>query len=341
MQLQPMSETTNSAPMAFSVGASGSTATATAQPKVKRSLISKLFGFKNKESAKPAAVKSAPARQNPTMWQRSKSIFKGRPDYLHGSALELPSGTIVGSGSYAKLMACEDKCEYTIDLHGMLNSIFNENDAYYRTGIAGTIEDAAAADDDEFVQSAFNDNPKLDSPLLPDDEVGTCTDEMERAEEESDRYSECVSDISTVSLETALRSFASGEYNISDAKSYSTDEIAEMFGVLTVNDKPAEILPDGSVRVPVGSEESIRFENCWQTARNCQSEEPLSLNLTEIKINTETATVKQRCQSLANFSKISGKEMAPDAAALKRRSLGAKVSEIVALYEEAFRRSSK
>ena len=341
MQLQPMSETTNSAPLAFSVGASGSTATATAQPKVKRSLISKLFGFKGKESTKPVAVKSVPS---PTMWQRSKSIFKGRPDYLHGSALELPSGTIVGSGSYAKLMACEDKCEYTIDLHGMLNSIFNENDAYYRTGIAGTIVDAAAADDvteDEFVQSAFNDNPKLDSPLLPDDEVVTCTDEIERVEEESERYSECVSDISEVSLETALRSFASGEYSTRGAKSYSTDEIAEMFGVLTVNDKPAEILPDGSVRVPVGSEESIRFENCWQAARNCQSEEPLSLNLNEIKMNVETATVKQRCQSLANFSKISGKEMAPDAAALKRRSLGAKVSEIVALYEEAFRRSSK
>ena len=368
LQLQPVSDATTNTPVAFSVGATDANATPLLKPKP-TSMWSRLFGSNKKERKEPAAAAS-PHRQS--LWQRSKSIMRPRSNLDRSKSvfIDLPHLKIVGSGSAAQLLNYEDKFEYSIDLYGMLNHIFEENDAYYCAGRCFDPQTAAAATDCDYTQkaqinddgllsptstiteeqggfpvpagfgceslvhAAFNDNPKLDSPLLPDDCV--------------DNFQDCsVSEsLSSLSMPSAIRSFISGEFSLESARSYSTDEVAEMFGLMTVDDCPPQILPDGSVRCLVegerGSIESIRFRNCWKP-QQFQSEDQLNMNRiqTNEELQPKQLNLKQRCQSLAHFSKISEKDLSTDAAASRRRSFGAKVSQIVAMYENVALRSSK
>ena len=333
----------------------------------------------SKKECKEAAPTQQPRRQS--FWQRSKSIMSPNSNLDRSKSvfIELPHLKIVGSGSAAQLLSYEDKYEFALDYYGMLNHIFDENEAYYRSlkgadfpieRVSSEYEQAAQINEDGLLSPAstttekqggfeydgtvatFNDNPKFDSPLLSDDEVECFQDFSVSEEQISYDSAQCSS--SSLSMETAIRSFVSGEYSLESAKSYSTDEVALMFGLMTVDDRGPKTLADGSVRCLVegenGSIESIRFQNCWKTQqqqhqqqhqqqqqqqRPWQSED--NLNMTEIKTSAEEApqktSLKQRCQSLAHFSKASGNDFPSDLAASRRRSLGAKVSRIVAMYE--------
>ena len=223
----------------------------------------------------------------------------------------------------------------------MLNSIFNENDAYYRTGIAGTIEDAAtAADDDEFVQSAFNDNPKRRSAA-----PWRWSWHLHRRDGASRRR------IGPI-FRVRLRYFT------------VTGNGAAVVCKRRIQHKWRQIVQhrrnSRNVRCPNGKRQarrnpSRRLQSVSLSARRKASASKIAgkpretanrknrwawtwqkSKLTRKRSNSEAKMPESR-QLFQNFRK----KMAPDAAALKRRSLGAKVSEIVALYEEAFRRSSK
>lgn len=178
----------------------------------------------------------------------------------------------------------------------------------------------------------FSDNLQLDSPLY---------------REMSESFSETSDKEDSLSLESSVRSFIDGNFSREGVDSLSLTEIADMFDCLKVTEP--ETLKDGTVRCVFenenGSVESIRFHNWKQeeeaaVLRATRSEE--TLKLTEIgvapekqknqKDQKEKSLVKQRSVSLATFGKVGGSQEVP---VDRRRSLGAKVSQIVAMFEGA------
>jgi hypothetical protein len=191
----------------------------------------------------------------------------------------------------------------------------------------------------------FADNPQLDSPLY-------------RNKSESFSNSSNSNSNSNSGSSVLLDSFSERNLNLNEVDSMSLTEIAEMFDCLTVNEP--ETLKDGNVRCVFetenGSEESILFHNWKQDVTlNQQQEVPLALEtefsansnslrtikseeklkFTEISVATEEAAkslLKHRSMSLATFSKVESQSQVP---VDRRRSLGAKVSQIVAMFEGA------
>lgn len=332
---------------------------------------SRIFSSSKKERKESVSsiASVAPVSSQRSFWQRSKSILRPRskPSNLNRCPsvfIDLPKLKIVGSGSAAQLLAFEDKCEFTMDYNGMLEHIFAENAAFYRGeefewGVE--YEKEAQVNEDGLVSPAsttfearrsvfdciptFTDNPKLDSPLLPVEEAECFQDcslsENQSIHADNQDYSENQSSSehsgSFLSTESAICSLVNGQYSLEGLKSYSTEEVAQMFGLMSVDERPSQTFPDGSVRCLVerenGSIESIRFQNCWKPQMQKQARSEDNLKLTEIQTNEvpqKQMSLKQRCQSLAQFSSKASKA---DLAASRRRSLGAKVSQIVAMYE--------
>jgi hypothetical protein len=230
----------------------------------------------------------------------------------------------------------EDVCEKT-------EVSVNENLA---VDIAGTvISEAITAVIDESLNDHhhFADNPQLDSPLYRN---------------KSESFSNSSNSNSNSGSSVLLDSFSERNLNLNEVDSMSLTEIAEMFDCLTVNEP--ETLKDGNVRCVFetenGSEESILFHNWKQDVTlNKQQEVPLALEtgssansnslrsikseeklkFTEISVATEEAAkslLKHRSMSLATFSKVESQSQVP---VDRRRSLGAKVSQIVAMFEGA------
>lgn len=177
----------------------------------------------------------------------------------------------------------------------------------------------------------FADNPELDSPLYRD-------------ASESFSIASASESASSVSLNSSIRSFNAKNFDLDNVDSMSLKEIAELFDCLTVNEP--ETLKDGTVRCVYesenGSQESIRFHNWKQDIsvrdketkplRSTRSEE--KLKFTEISVapavENKSSPLKQRSMSLAAFTKVES-QVPVD----RRRSLGAKVSQIVAMFEGA------
>lgn len=180
-----------------------------------------------------------------------------------------------------------------------------------------TEEFHAGTDTDTFESHHhYNDNPQLDSPLYRN-------------------VSESFSVVSSVS--DSASSFNDKTFSLEGVDSMSLTEIADMFDCLTVNEP--ETLMDGTVRCVYetdnGSQESILFHNWKQevavetSLRPTKSEE--NLKFTEISVASESnLKLKQRSMSLVAFSKEEI-QVPVD----RRRSLGAKVSQIVAMFEGA------
>ena len=182
-----------------------------------------------------------------------------------------------------------------------------------------------------FEHRHFADNPQLDSPLY-------------RNASESFSVSSDSDSVSASASSLSLGSFDDINVSLDGVDSMSLAEMAVMFDCLTVNDP--ETLMDGTVRCVYetdnGSQESIHFHNWKQelapkpvetdsanSLRSTKSEE--NLKFTEISVAAESKlTLKQRSMSLAAFSKVES-QVPVD----RRRSLGAKVSQIVAMFEGA------
>ena len=165
----------------------------------------------------------------------------------------------------------------------------------------------------------FADDPQLDSPLY-------------RNVSESFSTTSEISSASSTSLASSVQSFIDGNFSLEGVESLSLTEMADMFDCLTVNEP--ETLKDGSVRCVFenenGSQESIRFHN-WklENLRSTRSED--MLKMTEISVAAEINKItKQRSMSLAALTKVEN-QVPVD----RRRSLGAKVSQIVAMFEGA------
>lgn len=189
----------------------------------------------------------------------------------------------------------------------------------------------AATSTESLTHHHFADNPELDSPLYRDaSESFSITSASESA--------------SSVSLNSSIQSFNAKNFDLDNVDSMSLKEIAELFDCLTVNEP--ETLKDGTVRCVYesenGSQESIRFHNWKQDIsvretetkplRPTRSEE--KLKFTEISVapatENKSSSLKQRSMSLAAFTKVES-QVPVD----RRRSLGAKVSQIVAMFEGA------
>jgi hypothetical protein len=211
----------------------------------------------------------------------------------------------------------------------------------------------------------FEDNLKLDSPLLSEsgdnggnvcdncdiydncedtfDTVDTIDDNCINHSNESESESE-IEDCSQ-SLSTSIHSYLelSGNDSFADIAPLSLDRMAEMFEVLTVREP--ETLADGTLRYiceneVTGSDESIQFQKCWvlpegnddgdglvgsfkeEDYRKCKSEDQVK----------KVSTLKMRSHSMAQFP--DKKTIISSSSSFdRRRSLGAKVSRIVALFE--------
>lgn len=168
----------------------------------------------------------------------------------------------------------------------------------------------------------FEDNPKLDSPLHPD---------SSESFNDSDQFS--------MSFRSSVHSFNNGECDLARVDNLSLDKIAELFDCLKVTDR--EVLNDGTVRCLVdkdeevsgGSQESIRFFDWKQSERKCQSEE--KLKMTEISIASEPVKTNMKMRSMSvSAANIKEQTAVPFE---RRRSLGARVSQIVALFEGSFK----
>lgn len=189
----------------------------------------------------------------------------------------------------------------------------------------------AATSTESLTHHHFADNPELDSPLYRD-------------ASESFSIASASESASSVSLNSSIQSFNAKNFDLDNVDSMSLKEIAELFDCLTVNEP--ETLKDGTVRCVYesenGSQESIRFHNWKQDIsvretetkplRPTRSEE--KLKFTEISVapatENKSSSLKQRSMSLAAFTKVES-QVPVD----RRRSLGAKVSQIVAMFEGA------
>lgn len=340
--------------------------------------IKSLLSEDKKGSEAGAAVPTGTKRKS--LWQRSKSILRPRTvlDRSESTVLDLPfTLNLRGSGSAAELLLNEYPTEEYcfgssgVDTDGLLQRIFEMNHVLYEKLKEKEYLTAAAVEGDVFIPAAvstpvvlesvedflscsriedrvendeisdhpnqpgegapFSDNPKFDSPLLP----ASSTLTLRSIDEESG------SSGSSLSLESSIRSFASCDYDLKGVENMSLEEIAEMFDLLSVTEKP-QTLSDGSVRVVVenerGSAESIRFHNWKEPIRACKSDDRIeSIKLTDINVNSvpKPLSVKMRSLSLANLPTAAKKEADSPTAFDRRRSLGAKVSQIVAMFEGA------
>lgn len=181
----------------------------------------------------------------------------------------------------------------------------------------------------------FNDNPKLDSPLHPSETFYfSGSDESEDDSEES--------------FVTSIQSYNSGNYNLDGVSENSLDEMAAIFGQMNINERPVQTLPDGTIRILVkeegsqsgkdsGSVESIRFHN-WTIdtnvkLRHCHSE---TLKMTEIGVNNSKnpeKAISVRSASVSNLPSA-GVSVMPAVPVSRRRTVSAKISEIVAFFED-------
>lgn len=327
-----------------------------------------------------------------SLWQRSKSILRQRPNLDRSESVvlyDLPRTqiNICGSGSSAQLFlngkSTEElygKCETDVDTDLILIKILESNKMEY--------EDLKRRERSK--ASEISKKEELIAPILSSNTLEDVCDhfrifdlsEDTSASNKQKEFEQAHVQLIDTGVEDEFRNSLSQNFNFafessandhfkddlkldspllsdssfsgqssasslgSEVNNLSLEEMAKLFNCHNAAEN-REVLEDGTVRCLVeveddddydgGSHESIHFQN-WIKDRAYKSDDKLAM--TEIKTSTDSnSNLKKRSLSVSAVqlgSQNTNNNNNNSELADRRRSMGAKVSRIVALFEKSF-----